>query len=230
MPNRKWSCFSVLATCIITGFPWFAPVRTKGVRTGSNRKRNQFPWFDWIPGRCCVLLIKHTFSAEYCLLFCRLLLYVSKMSPKRLWIFVILVMNQEISSSGKLHTLFVAKFGGYVVSITRIKYSTSFYLHNQKTALNGANQAFPWCALSLSANHWAHTKWVWMSANWFWFHGSHRVFIRTGANHGKPVNITTLMTSQWPGTQNLLPGLPEGVPIFGAPHHHWHIPEVLHKR
>jgi len=51
--------------------------------------------------------------------------------------FVILLINLEISSSGKLHTIFVAKFGGYVVL------STSFYLHNQKTALNGANQCAP---------------------------------------------------------------------------------------
>jgi len=74
---------------------------------------------------------------------------------------------------------------------TRIKYSTIFYLHNQKTALNGANQAFPWCAPALSANHWVRTEWVRISATRFWFHGSHRVFIRTGVNHGKPVNKET---------------------------------------
>jgi len=65
---------------------------------------------------------------------------------------------------------------------TRIKYSTSFYLYNQTTALNGVNQAFPWCALPLSANHWVRTEWVPLNANRFWFHASHRAFIRTGAN------------------------------------------------
>ena len=86
-----------------------------GVRTGSNQKCNQFPWFDLIPGRSCLLSSKYKFSAEYCLPFCRLLPYVSKMSPKQLRMFVILIISQEISPSGKLHTIFVAKFGGYVV-------------------------------------------------------------------------------------------------------------------
>ena len=58
---------------------------------------------------------------------------------------------------------------------TRIKYSTSFYLHNQKSALNGAYHGFSWCAPPLSANHWVRTKWVRMTAN------------QTDANHGKPV-------------------------------------------
>jgi len=39
------------------------------------------------------------------------------------------------------------------------------------------------------------------------------------------------MTSQWPlKIGHFLPGLPEGVPIFGAAHHRGHIPEVVHKR
>ena len=109
-----WSC-SYPTNVLFSGFPWFAPVRTGGVRTGSNRKRHQFPWFDPVPGRICLLPLKYTFYAEYCLPFCRLLLYISKMSPERLWIFVILLINWEISSSGKLHAIFVAKFGGYVV-------------------------------------------------------------------------------------------------------------------
>jgi len=82
-------------------------VQTREVCTGSNRKCDQFPWFDPVPGRSRLLPIKYKFSAEYCLPFCRLLLYVTKMSPKRLRMFIILLVSQETSSSGKLHTIFV---------------------------------------------------------------------------------------------------------------------------
>jgi len=56
---------------IIVNIHWLSMVRT-----GSNRKCDQFPWFDPVSSRSCLLPIK--FSTEYCLPFCRLLLYVSK--------------------------------------------------------------------------------------------------------------------------------------------------------
>ena len=98
-----------------TGFPWFGLVRTGGVHIGSNRRWDQFPWFNPVLDRSCLLPIKYKFSVEYCLPFCRLLLHVSKMSLKWLQMFLILLINKEISSSGKIHTVFVAKFGGYVL-------------------------------------------------------------------------------------------------------------------
>jgi len=145
----------VLHEVIITGFPWFAPVRTGVVRTGSNQKCDQFPWFDPIPGRNCLLPIKYTFSAEYCLPFCRLRLYVFKMSPKRLRMFLILFNKPRNFIIWKVTRHICSKIRW--LRSTRMKYSTSFYLHNQKTALNGVNQAFLWCAPPLSANHWVRT-------------------------------------------------------------------------
>jgi len=35
--------------------------------------------------------------------------------------------------------------GDHLLIVDNIS-AISFYLHNQKTALNGVNQAFPWCA------------------------------------------------------------------------------------
>jgi len=102
----------------------FAPVRTGEVCTGSSQKCNQFPWFDPVSGRSSLLPIKYKFSVEYCLPFCRLLLYVSKVGPQWLRMFVIqlsynpiiLLINEEVSSFGKLHTIFVGQFGSYVVT------------------------------------------------------------------------------------------------------------------
>ena len=48
-----------------------------------------------------------------------------------------LSVNEEIPSSEKLQTIFVAK------KSTRKEYGTSFYLPNQKTSLNNTNQEVP---------------------------------------------------------------------------------------
>jgi len=67
------------------------------------------------PSRSRLLPIKYNFSAEYCSIFHRLLqLYFqngSEMTPD----VCNATNNEEISSSGKLLTIFVAKFGGYGV-------------------------------------------------------------------------------------------------------------------
>ena len=156
---------------------WGVNHRLSTLRTGPNRGSSH--WFgpkvrsvsmvQFDPGRSCLLPTKYKFSAEYCLPFCRLLLYVSKMSPKRLRMFVILLINQKISSSGKLHTIFGAKFGGYVVhGESTAQVSTSPNKRLLKTARISANQAFRWCVSPLSASHWVRTVWVWMSASRFW--------------------------------------------------------------
>jgi len=84
---------------------WVSMVRTGGVRSGPNRKCDQFPWLD---GRSCLLTIKYKFSAEYCLPFRRSLQYISTMDSTRLWMLSMLSINKEISSSEKLQTIFAA--------------------------------------------------------------------------------------------------------------------------
>ena len=49
----------------LTGFPWFAPVRTRRVHTGLKQTCDQLPWFDLGPGRNCLLPIKYSFPAKY---------------------------------------------------------------------------------------------------------------------------------------------------------------------
>jgi len=184
---------------VCTGLHWFALVCTglhwfALVCTGSNRKCDQFPWFDPVPGRSCLLPVKYKFpavyrSADYSCMFpkwvqndCKCCDPINKPRNFIIW----KVIYHSCSKIWRLRS-------------TQIKYSTIFYLHNQKTPLNGANQAFPWCAPPLSVNHWVRTEWVRMSTNQFWFHGSHRVFIRTGANHGLQIlKPTTSKRAQYP--------------------------------
>jgi len=101
-------------TQIYYGFPWFASVQTGGVRTGSNRKCDQFSWFDLVPSRSCLLPIKYKSSAEYCLPFCRLLLYANICNPiDKPRNFIIRKVTYHICSKIPL------------LCSTRIKYSTS---------------------------------------------------------------------------------------------------------
>ena len=117
---------------------------------GLNRKCNQFPWFYEVPCRSCLLPIRYKSSVEYYLPFWRLLQCISKMGPKRLaWMPYMMFYN----AINKPRNVVVRKVTNHLCSKIRPlwnpftdKVGKSFYLRNQKTALDSAN----WCKPGVS--------------------------------------------------------------------------------
>jgi len=87
--------------------------------------------------------------------------------------------------SVKLQTILILQLWN-----TQIKYGTSFYLQNQKNALNGVNWCEPGVSMvriTTSAHQPVRTEKVRTRANHSCFHGSQRMLIRTCLNLGNPL-------------------------------------------
>jgi len=125
------------------------------VRTDPNRGGSH--WFEpkvrsvsMVRSDPRLLPIKYNFSAEYCLSFCRLLLLCFQNESG--------TTANACNPINKPRNFIIRKVTHHICSkirrlrSTRIKDSASFYPHKQTTALNGANQAFPWCASPLGTH------------------------------------------------------------------------------